>query len=127
MAEKESPPVRERQSDAKSPCRVTYQMDDQVLQGTSLHFNERGILVLCDKPAPLATKLKMVLEFPGFKHDIEVSGEVVWRNVYGVPSPLAPRGMGVKFINLEREVERMLADLGSMYDSLGSVFGCYYT
>lgn len=127
MTEKESTPVSSRQPEAKSPCRVTCHMGDQVIQGTSLHFSERGILVLCDHPAPLTTKLRLILEFPGFKNTIDVAGEVVWTNVYGAPTPLAPRGMGIKFIGPDREVERMLADLGSVYDNLGSVFGCYYT
>ena len=127
MTETEALYLKERPSEAKSPCQVTCYIDDQVRHGSSLHFNERGMLVLCDQPAPLGTKLKMVLEFPGFKHAIELSGEVIWTNMYGVPSPLAPRGMGIKFLNLDRDVERMLADLAAMYESLASIYGCYYT
>lgn len=127
MIATEAQSVKERPVEGKSPCQVKCYIDDQVRHGSSLHFNERGILVLCDQPAPLSTKLKMVLEFPGFKHNIELNGEVVWTNIYGVPSPLAPRGMGIKFINLDRDVERMLADLAAMYESLSSIYGCYYT
>ena len=125
MAEKES--VRERPSEAKSPCQVTYYIGDEVGRGTALHFNDRGILVICNQPAPLNTKLKLLLEFPGFKHAIEIHGEVVWTNIYGAPSSLAPRGMGVKFVNTEREVERMLADIAGIYESFSSIFGCYYS
>lgn len=118
---------KERTVEAKQPCQVMCHIGDQVRRGSSLHFNERGMLVQCDQPAPLNTKLKLVLEFPGFKNTIELNGEVVWTNIYGAPTPLAPRGMGVKFVNLEREVERMLADLAAMYESFASMYGCYYT
>jgi len=127
MAEKEPQPLKDKPSEAKSPCQVTCHIGDQVRRGTSLHFNERGILVVCDQPAPLNTKLRLILEFPGFKNSIELNGEVVWTNIYGVTGQLVPRGMGVKFLNLDRDVERMLADLAAIYESFASIYGCYYT
>ena len=125
MPEKEV--LKDRPLEAKVPCRVTCHMGDEVRRGTSLHFNERGILVVCDQPAPLNTKLRLILEFPGFKNSIELNGEVVWTNIYGVTGQLVPRGMGVKFLNLDRDVERMLADLAAIYESFASIYGCYYT
>jgi Tfp pilus assembly protein PilZ len=124
MAEKEA---KERSGEAKEPCRVSCHIGDEVRHGTSLHFNERGILVVCDRPAPLNTKVKLVLEFPGFKNPIQLSGEVVWTNIYGNVGPLTPKGMGVKFLNLDRDLERMMADLAAMYECYTSMFGCYYS
>lgn len=127
MAEKEPQSVKEKPPEVKQPCQVTCTIGEEVRRGTSLHFNERGILVLCDKPAPLGTRLTMVLEFPGFKNPINLQGEVVWTNIYGAPTLLTPRGMGVKYLNVDRDLERMLADLAAMHETFASTYGCYYT
>lgn len=127
MSEKEAQSPKEKAPESKSPCQVTIYMDEEVRHGSSLHFSERGILVLCDQPLPLNTKFRLVLEFPGFKNSIDVRGEVVWTNIYGPSDALCPRGMGVKFVNLDRDVERMLADLAAIYEVFGTVYGCYYT
>jgi len=117
--------------DRKSPCQVTCVVKrdekEESFQGSSLHFNERGILVFCPKPSPLSTRMKLILTFPGFKNPIEVQGEVVWSNIYGHADTLAPRGMGVKFTNLERDLERLLAELASQFETQGSIYSCYYT
>lgn len=127
MTEKEGQAPKEGAAEKKAPCQVTFFMDDQVCKGTSLHFNERGILVACSEPAPLNKRLKLILMFPGFKNPVELQGEVVWSNIHGPADSLSPRGMGVKFLNLDREVERLMADLAAQYEAFGSIYSCYYT
>lgn len=131
MSEKENqngpPKEGPAKLDRKSPCQVTYIVQEESFQGSSLHFNERGILIFCPKPAPLNTRMKLILLFPGFKNPVEIQGEVVWSNIYGHADTLAPRGMGVKFVNLERDMERLLAELASQFETQGSIYGCYYT
>jgi hypothetical protein len=85
------------------------------------------MLILCRNPAPLNEKVKLSLLFPGFKHPLELQAEVVWTNTYGPSDSLSPRGMGVKFIGVERDVERLLAELAEQYDAFGSIYSCYYT
>lgn len=113
--------------DRSSPCQVTYYIEEQAFKGTSIHFNERGMLVHCPQPAPLNTKVRLTLQFPGMKHVIELQGEVVWTNIHGPADTLSPRGMGVKFYNVDRDMERLLADLASQFDTQTSIFSCYYT
>lgn len=113
--------------DKRSPCQVTCHLDDRVLSGTSMHFSERGILVLCRNPAPLGARVQIALLFPGLKNSIELAGEVVWTNIHGQGDSLAPKGMGVKFSNIERDTERLLAELAGQYESFGSIYSCYYT
>lgn len=110
-----------------APCRVTFFDEDRTGQGSSLHFNERGILVTCTDPVALNKKVKLVLLFPGFKNPLELQGEVVWTNIHGANDPLSPRGMGIKFLNIERDVERLLAELASQYEAFGSIYSCFYT
>ncbi|MEM5789094.1 MAG: PilZ domain-containing protein [Syntrophobacteraceae bacterium] len=111
----------------KSPCDVTCRLGDQTYTGTSIHFSERGILVMCKTPAPLNSKVKLVLQFPGLRNQLEANGEVVWSNIHGAGDSLSPKGMGVKFLNLERDMERLLAELAGHYECAGSVYACYYT
>ena len=109
------------------PCLVAFFMDDQQAgEGTSVHFNERGMLINCDKPAPLNKRLKLVLRFPGIEHSLEIQAIVVWTNAHGPADAFTPRGMGVKFLSLDRNVERLLAKLSTQYETHGKLYKCYY-
>jgi len=100
---------------------------DQVFNGTSVHFNEGGMLILCHQPAPLYAKLVLALKCPGFKQALKLTAEVVWTNVHGPADSLSPRGMGVKFLNLDQDTEKVLQEEAAHYESLGDVYSCYYT
>jgi hypothetical protein len=113
--------------DRKLPCQVIFEAGESVFKGTSMHFNERGMLVICKNPAPLNAKGKLTLNFPGVGHPIELTGEVIWTNIHGVGDSLSPKGMGVRFVNIERDLERVLSELAARYESLGSIYSCYYT
>ena len=119
--------TREVIIDRKRPCEVTFEVGESTFDGTSMHFNEKGMLVICKNPAPLNAKGKLTLRFPGLKHEIELNGEVVWTNMYGSGDSLSPKGMGIKYINADREIERLLAELAEQYESLGSIYTCYYS
>lgn len=127
MNDQEQQHSRENTPEKRPPCLVTYYLEDEVRRGSSIYFSERGILVLCQEPVALNTKLRMVLQFPGLRNPIEVNGEVVWTNIYGPGDSLSPRGMGVKFLNIDRDIERLLGELSGQYLGLGLNYSCYYT
>lgn len=127
MTGKENNQPRERAPGKHPPCQVTFIVGDQVFSGTSAHFHGGGMLVICQQPAQLFTKLKMALKFPGHKNSMKIIGEVVWTNIHGPADSLSPRGMGVKFVNLDRDAERLLEDQARNYESLGDLYTCYYT
>ena len=118
--------TREVAIDRKLPCEVTFVVGEKNFKGTSMHFNERGMLVICKNPAPLNAKGEITLSFPGFKNPIELTGEVVWTNIYGPGDSLSPKGMGIRFVNIEKDQERLLSELAAQYESLGSIYACYY-
>lgn len=118
--------LKESEAGQKEPCQVTFYLNEEAYQGSTIHFNEGGLLLTCGKPAPLNSRLKLVLQFPGFKNTIEVQGEVVWTNIHGAADFQSPRGMGVKFVNLDREIERLLADMATKYKTSGNIYSCYY-
>ncbi len=113
--------------DRKLPCEVTFEVDERTFRGTSMHFNERGMLVICKDPPSLNVKGKMTLRFPGFRNPIELNGEVVWTNICGPGDSLSPKGMAIRFINIDKDMERLLTGLAEQYESLGSIYSCYYT
>ncbi|HQN19192.1 MAG TPA: PilZ domain-containing protein [Syntrophobacteraceae bacterium] len=127
METKDNPPPGERHPDKAAPCQVSFIVGDRVSTGTSVHFNDVGMLILCMQPARLNSKLQLSLKFPGMKNPIKVSGEVVWTNIHGPADSLSPRGMGVKFVNLDRDTERLLVDLARNYESYTTGYSCYYT
>jgi Tfp pilus assembly protein PilZ len=109
------------------PCQVTYFIENKPYKGTSIYFNELGMLVHCQQPAPLNERMKMILEFPHLNKPIEVLGEVVWTNRHGTDDPITPRGMGVKFNHEDNDVVRILAEIAISYETPDNVYRCYYT
>ncbi len=126
LKEKESV-SNDKATEAPAPCQVVFSADSKSGQGSSIHFSERGMLVNCSDPVPVDKKIKLTLQFPGFKNLIELQGEVVWTNIHGPNDALSPRGMGVKFSNVERDTERLLAELASQYEAFGSAYNCFFT
>ncbi|HYA41173.1 MAG TPA: PilZ domain-containing protein [Syntrophobacteraceae bacterium] len=126
MSEQESI-TREVLTDRRLPCQVTFESGESIFRGTSMHFSEKGMLVMCKHPARLNARGRISLSFPGLNRPVELTGEVVWTNMYGVGDSLSPKGMGIRFINAERETERLLSELAAQYESLGSIYTCYYT
>ena len=118
--------TREVIIDRKLPCEVAFEVDETTFKGTSVHFSEKGMLVICKNPAPLNAKGKITLRFPGYGNPVELTGEVVWTNIYGSGDSLSPKGMGIRFINPDSEPERLLAELAAQYESVGNIYACYY-
>lgn len=114
-------------TDRKLPCEVAFVVGERTFKGTSMHFSEKGMLVICKNPAPLNAKGKMTLRFPGFRNVFELTGEVVWTNIHGPGDSLSPKGMGIRFVNIDREPERLLSEIASQYESSSSIYACYYT
>ncbi|SMC27587.1 PilZ domain-containing protein [Desulfacinum hydrothermale DSM 13146] len=109
------------------PCQVAFVYGEKKGMGKSVHFNERGMLVLCAEPAPIQTRIRLSLNFPGLRNPIEVEGEVVWSNLYGTDDTTTPRGMGIKFTQLDPSIARVLGDLSLQYRGYGTQYEIFYT
>ena len=109
------------------PCQVAFVYGDKKGIGRSAHFDERGMFIFCKDPAPIETKIKLSLLFSGFQNPIEVEGEVVWSNQYGPDDTVTPRGMGVKFLQLDSSVARVLSELSEQYKIYGEQYEIYYS
>ncbi|MEJ5348560.1 MAG: PilZ domain-containing protein [Desulfosoma sp.] len=115
------------EGDRPKAVQVTFVHESHKGMGRSIHFNEIGMLVLCQDPAPLQARLRLSLHFPGLKHPIDVEGEVVWTNPYGADDTVTPRGMGVKFLELDPAKARLLADFSERYRVYGNLYEIFYT
>jgi Tfp pilus assembly protein PilZ len=111
----------------KAACKVTLQVGENVFSGISTHFSNKGILVMSKNPAPLHTKGNVSLRFPSLQNPVELAGEVVWTNVHGAGDSLSPRGMGIKFTDSDKATDDLLLDLAAEYETIGSIYACYYT
>jgi len=118
--------TREVIIDRKLPCEVAFEVGERTFKGTSVHFSEKGMLVICKNPAPLNAKGKITLRFPGYGNPVELTGEVVWTNIYGSGDSLSPKGMGIRFVNIDKEQERLLSELAAQYEAHGNIYACYY-
>lgn len=124
-----SPAEKEGQSSKPKPpaCRVEFTIGEQLYQGTATQFNESGIFVLCRQPAPINARISLTLDFPVLGVPFDIEGDVVWTNTYGPNDAISPRGMGVKFINVEAELARTLIELANQYyQAYGNDYLCYY-
>ncbi|ROR01548.1 PilZ domain-containing protein [Desulfosoma caldarium] len=115
------------EKDRPKPCQVIFVHESRKGMGRSFHFNEVGMLVLCEEPAPLQARLRMSLLFPGLKNPIDLDAEVVWTNRYGAEDAATPRGMGVKFVEPDAATARLLADFAQRYRVYGTQYEIFYT
>jgi Tfp pilus assembly protein PilZ len=115
------------QADILRPCHVGYLLGDKSFEGYTFDFSETGMLVLCQDPPPLHTKLNLSLEFPNSHAVLEVQGEVVWTNRHGPNDRISPRGMGVRFINPDPLIMRVIGQLSTQYAEHGHRYMCYYS
>lgn len=110
----------------KQPCQVSFLFGNQAQKGISYHFSEKGILVLCVQPVPLKTKIKLQMRIPEMQTLFKLEGDVVWTNIHGHADSTSPRGMGVKFLNLDADQERLLSEAADRYGSSRSAYRCYF-
>ncbi len=115
------------QTESLRPCHVGFVHEGKTYEGYTFDFSETGMLVLCQDPPPLHTKLSLSLEFPNSHAVLEVQCEVVWSNRHGPNDRISPRGMGVRFTNPDPLIMRVIGQLSTQYAEHGHRYMCYYS
>lgn len=115
------------QTESLRPCQVGYIYEGKTFEGYTFDFSEAGMLVLCQDPPPLQTKLTFSLEFPNSHAVLEVQGEVVWSNRHGPNDRISPRGMGIHFLSPDPLIMRVIGQLSTQYAEHGHRYMCYYS
>jgi len=110
-----------------APCEVTFTYEGQTRKGHTTHFSDTGMMIFCREPAPLNTKLALTIRIPGVEKPVKLSAEVVWTNIFGSEDAITPRGMAVKFLELDAGLARMLFEVSAKYQAYGDQYAAYYS
>lgn len=105
-------PETNSQSRAQVKWPVTMDTIEGNADGVITNINRNGAFIRCQRPLRLNETFRVTIESPD--HQIEdVTAEVVWTNIHGPDDDLSPRGMGVRFEEIDEEEQRFLQKLVS--------------
>ena len=92
---------------------VIFSANGQKGQGKARDISGKYTLIVCQRPLKLNTMLRLRLSGGPLKNPIEAEGEVVWTNQYGPDDEITPRGMRVKFTQIDDNDRQVLDTLSS--------------
>ena len=94
---------------------ITVFTDGDTVEGEALNISLEGISICCEEPLPL----KKILRITIAPHDhpiIQISGEVVWSDLYGMDDDKTTIGMGLCFVEISDEDRLAIKKLVSSLD-----------
>ncbi len=80
------------------------------IMAQTVNISQGGVFIRTQNPLDLEEEFFMKLYIPDKQEPIEVFCKVVWIKQYGKESKDLPRGMGVKFLNLQDEFKRRIKE-----------------
>ena len=105
-------PETSSQSRAKVKWTVKMDTDEGTVDGVIININKNGAFIRCQRPLRLSETCKLSIDSPD--HPIQdISAEVVWTNIHGPDDELTPRGMGVRFEEIDEKERKFLRRLVS--------------
>ena len=104
------------ETNSQSRAQVKWPVKMETVQGNVdgviTNINKHGAFIRCQRPLRLNETCRVTIESPD--HPIEdITVEVVWTNMYGPDDELTPRGMGVRFEEINENEQRFLQKLVS--------------
>ncbi|HDM78123.1 MAG TPA: PilZ domain-containing protein [Deltaproteobacteria bacterium] len=97
---------------------VIYSANGQKGQGRARDITGKFAMIVCHQPLKLNTIIRIRFSGGPLKQPIEAEGEVVWTNQYGPDDEITPRGMRIKFTQIEDNDRQILETLGSELEML---------
>ncbi len=116
--------MTEKQKDKKKTVKnkleipVTFSANGQKSQGKARDISGKFTLIICPRPLRLNTLLKIRFSGGPLKKPIEAEAEVVWTNQYGPDDEITPRGMKVRFTQIDDNDRQILDTLSSDLETL---------
>lgn len=98
---------RRRHFRAELKWPVIVQHDKGDMEGETLNFSTLSAFISCSKPLKLNEVFEMTINAPDRR--LSVNAEVVWTNIHGRDDEITPRGMGVRFLNIDNEDRQFIA------------------
>jgi uncharacterized protein (TIGR02266 family) len=96
---------RRREERVETTVRAEFQEE---YWGYTKNLSNGGAFILTSSPLDLGDEILLKLHIPDGGEQIEVDCKVVWTNQYGGENQDLRRGMGVKFLNLQPEVQKRI-------------------
>jgi hypothetical protein len=84
------------------------------MHGETKDISPAGAFIRCRKPLKLHEVFDMVINAP--EKPLNVKAEVIWSNIYGYDDEITPRGMGVRFVTISDEDQKLIAQELNQYD-----------
>ena len=97
---------------------VIVQHAEGEMEGETLNCSTLSAFISCSNPLKLNEVFDLTIDAPNRR--LSVNAEVVWSNIHGRDDEITPRGMGVRFLNIENEDQEFIAKLIAE-QSLGEV------
>jgi uncharacterized protein (TIGR02266 family) len=102
----------ERRSSLRVPTRLVVSYDALAgLEGVVGNLSRTGCFIKTDLPAPVGTRLELVLRDRGSGEPIQVPAEVVSMDVAQDGSGLGRRGMGLRFVDPDPDTRKKLDEI----------------
>ena len=93
---------------AKIRCPVTMKNGQGPMEGVTLYIGENTAFIKCSNPLRLNEVVDITIEVPLLNKPLITEAEVVWTNIHGPDDKITPRGMVVRYKNLDSGVRNRL-------------------
>lgn len=87
---------------------VSVQLSGAIAEGVTKDISEGGAYVCCANPLEPKEVLDMIINTPN--KPLSVKAEVVWSSMSGLDDEITPRGMGVRFLDIDSADRRIIAE-----------------
>ena len=87
----------------------------EIIEGETVNISLEGISLHCDEPLPLNEAFSILIN-PHEQQVVEISGKVVWSDVYGIGQENESYGMGICFVEVSEQNRALYKELVSIFD-----------
>lgn len=96
----------------RAPLEVKVGMNtgSNIFAGLSMNISSGGLFVATYTPAPIGEHVPLNFSLPDSEKVIQVTGEVCWSREYNPVYPDTHPGMGLRFLNLNPEDQKLIND-----------------
>ena len=102
------PTNRRQQKRHDAVLEVTAEAGHQFFTGFTENISTGGLFIATYRLLPLGSRFRLKFKVPGLDHVFEATCEVRWVREYNELVPDMQPGMGVRFLDLSPEEERLL-------------------
>jgi len=95
-------------SKAKIRCPVTIKNGHGHTEGVTLYIGENTAFISCSNPLRLNEVVEVTIRVPLLNKPFKTQAEVVWSNIYGPDDKITPRGMVIRYKNLDSGLRNRL-------------------